>query len=50
MEVGELTRAELTRNKSTQLHDAFVGHERQLHDLIGCRKTGTVGAQSVHAL
>ena len=46
MEVGELT-----RNKSTQLHDdAFVGHERQLHDLIGCRKTGTVGAQSVHAL
>jgi len=38
---------ELTCNKSTQLHDAFIGHERQRRDLIGCSETRTVGAQSV---
>ena len=41
---------ELTRNKLTQLHDAFVGHARQRHDLIGCSRTRTVGSQSVRAL
>jgi len=30
---------ELTCNKSTQLHDAFIGHARQRHDLIGCSET-----------
>jgi len=38
---------ELTRNKSTQLHDAFIGHARRRHDLIGCSETRTVGAQTV---
>ena len=32
---------------STQLHDAFIGHERQRHDLIGCRETRSVNAQRV---
>jgi len=43
----ELNSTELTCNKSTQLHDAYTGHERQCHDLIGCSETRTVGAQSV---
>ena len=30
-----------------QLHDAFIGHERQRHDLIGYDETRTVGARSV---
>ena len=43
----ELNSTELTCNKSTQLHDAYTGHARQCHDLIGCSETRTVGAQSV---
>jgi len=39
--VHELNSGELTRNKSTQLHNS---------DLIGCSETRTVGAQSVRAL
>jgi len=31
-------------------HDAFIGYARQRHDLISCRETRPVGAQSVHAL
>ena len=46
----EMNRTELNCHKSTQLHDAFTGHARQRHDLLGCRETRTVGAQSVHAL
>jgi len=42
--------SELTCSKSTQLQDAFIGHARQRHDVIGCGETGTVGAQSVLAL
>ena len=34
---------------STQLHNAFIGHARQRHDVIGCNEIGTVGAQSVCA-
>ena len=41
---------ELTCNKTTNLLDAFIGHARQRHDLIGCSETRTVGAQSVRAL
>jgi len=37
----------LTCNKSTQFHDAFIGHARQRHDLIGCSETRTVGARRV---
>ena len=33
--------------KSTELHCAFIGHERQRHDLIGFSETRTVGAQRV---
>ena len=33
-----------------QLHDAFIGHALQRHDLIGYSETGTVGAQSVCVL
>ena len=37
-----------TCNNSTQLqHDAFIGHARQRHDLIGCSETMTLGAQQV---
>ena len=32
------------------LDDAFVGHPRQRHDVIGCSETRTVGAQSVRTL
>jgi len=38
---------ELTCINSTQLHDAFVGHARQRHDLTGCSETRTVRAQQV---
>jgi len=38
---------ELTCNKSTQLHDAFIDHERRRHDLIGCSETRTVGVQPI---
>ena len=40
---------ELTCNKSTQLHDAFIGHARQRRDLIGCSETTrrTFGARRV---
>ena len=46
------TRSELTStdlNRSTQLHDAFVGHAYERHDfvLIGCKETGTVSARRV---
>jgi len=40
----KLNGTELACNKSTQLHDAFIGHARQLHDLIGCSETRTFGA------
>jgi len=40
----------MTGNKSTKLHDLFIGHARQHHDLIGCSETRTVVAQSVYAL
>ena len=43
------TWTELTCNKSTQLHHAFIGHARQRHDLIGCSETRTIGAQSVQS-
>ena len=42
--------SELTCSKSTQLQDAFIGHARQRHDVIGCGETRTVSAQSVLAL
>jgi len=35
------TALKLTRNKSTQLHNAFIGHARQRHDLIGCSETNS---------
>jgi len=28
-------------------HDAFIGHARQRHDLIGCSETRSVGAEQV---
>jgi len=36
-------------HKSTQIHEAFIGHVRQrlYSALTGCSETGTVGAQSV---
>ena len=34
-------------NKSTQLHDAFIGHARQRHDLIGYCETRTASVQRV---
>jgi len=37
-------------NKLTQLNDAFIGHARQRHDLIGFSETRTVGVQPVRAL
>jgi len=37
----------LSCNKSTQLHDAFIGHARRRRDLIDCSETRTVGAQPV---
>ena len=40
-----MNRTELACNKSTQLHDAFIGR-----DLIGDSETRTVGAQSASAL
>jgi len=43
---GQRVIKELTWNKSTQLHDAFIGRARQRHDLIGCSETRSVGAQS----
>jgi len=46
----ELNSTELTCNKSTQLHEAFIGRARQHHDLIGCSETRTVVASSVHVL
>ena len=39
-----LTPRACSQRKSTQLHDAFIGHARQRRDLIGCSETGTVGA------
>ena len=42
---------ELNGTIVTQLHDdAFTGHVRQRHDLIGCSETRSVGARSVRAL
>jgi len=45
------TWTELTRPvtlRPTQFpHDAFTGYARQRYDLIGCSKTGAVGARSV---
>jgi len=38
---------ELTWNKSTQLHDAFIGHARQRHHLVGCSETRSASAQRV---
>jgi len=38
----ELNWTELTCNKSTQLHDAFIGRARQRHDVIGCSETRSV--------
>jgi len=35
------TALKLTCNKSTQLHNAFIGHARQRHDLIGCSETNS---------
>lgn len=35
----------LTCNKLTQLHNTFIGHTCQHHDLTGCCETKTVGAQ-----
>jgi len=43
-----MNKTEQVCNGSTHLHDdALIGHARQRHDLIGCRETRTVGAQSV---
>ena len=44
MNGSDLNWHKLTFNKSTQLHDAFIGHARQRHDLIGCSETRTVSA------
>jgi len=40
--MNELDLTELACNKSTQLHNAFIGHARQRLDLIGCSKTKSV--------
>ena len=40
--MNELDLTELACNKSTQLHNAFIGHARQRPDLIGCSKTKSV--------
>jgi len=31
-----MNETELTYNKSTQLHDAFIGHARLRHDYTAC--------------
>ena len=31
-----MNETELTYNKSTQLHDAFIGHARMRHDYTAC--------------
>jgi len=36
------TRTKMTCDKSTQLHDAFIGRARQRRGLIGCGETRTV--------
>ena len=41
---------ELTCNKSTQLHDTFIGHARQRNVLIGCIETRAGGDQPFRAL
>ena len=43
--VRVFTAQELICNESTQFHDAFIGHARQRHDLIGCRGTRTVSVR-----
>jgi len=45
--IYELDWTEPTCSKPTQLHDAFIGHARQRHDLIGCSETRTLGAQRI---
>ena len=42
--------APMYRHPWTQLYDAFIGHARLRHDLLGCSETRSVGAQSVRAL
>ena len=42
----ELNRTELTGSKSTQLHDAFIGHARRRHDYI-LRKKGKGSPYSI---
>ena len=44
---SELLTYKLTCDKSTQLHDALIGHARQRCDLIDCSKTRTVGVWRV---
>ena len=39
----ELNWSLLTCHKSTQLHNAFIGHARQLRERIGCSETRSVG-------
>jgi len=34
------TRTKMTCDKSTQLHDAFIGRARQRRGLIGCGELG----------
>jgi len=34
-----MNETESTCTKSTQLHDAFIGHARRRHQLIGCGET-----------
>jgi len=46
----EMNRTGLNCNKSTQLHDAFTGHARRRHNLIGCRSTRTFDVRPVRAL
>jgi len=42
-----MNETESTCTKSTQLHDAFIGHARRRHQLIGCGETRTVSARPV---
>ena len=37
----------LVCDKSTQIHDTFIGHARRCRATIGCSETRTVGARSV---
>jgi len=43
----ELNWAATSRPSYTTRQDAFIGHARQSHDVIGCSETRSVGAQRV---